>query len=109
MPRIDSRMLLESVQEVENEYHSVNIAPAKAMTKVWHLSGAVIPDDPQRVFVTKRTYTVIRVSVNHGLSVSAIASLLNRSPSEIDKMVRAYKCNELKITKRGYKHDREKY
>lgn len=105
MSRINSRLLLQRVQDVEAKYQSVNFAPVPAMRKIWRLTGAVIQDDPYEVYVTRRTYTIIKVSVGRGLSVEEIAGLLNRRQIETREMVKAYRHNELKITKRGWNHD----
>lgn len=109
MSRINSRLLLQRVQDVEAKYQSVNFAPISAMRKVWRLTGAVIPDDPHEVYVTRRTYTIIQVSVGRGLSVKEISGLLNRRQVETHGMVQAYRHNELKITKRGWKHDQKEH
>lgn len=104
MPRINSQRLLKQVQKVENKYKSVVKAPSADMMDVWRESGASVPENPDIVSVTRRTWMILDLSIERGLTVEEIAHVLKRRQADVAEMVHAYHDGTLKITKVGLKH-----
>lgn len=95
-----NKVLLTRVQAVEHRYQSVKWAPDKAMMKVWRSAGVEHPPLTEPIKVPRRTYAIIQVSVGHGLTVSEIAKLINRSRFYTNELVDAYRHNLLEINEK---------